>query len=168
MEPREPGRSDAPPPHPPEPDREPAASGRPDDEAPRRRGNRHHTSRRRNRARQSQSRRDNSDAARGNPGRLQAEMPSGRVPGARAADDPGTVPLGTDDEAAGTPPSAEAVETETERARADRDAERAGLTAEDAMRGRTGHPGESPRGFGRFVTIGAAIVLALIILFWLF
>ncbi|MBN1237089.1 MAG: hypothetical protein JXB36_01235, partial [Gammaproteobacteria bacterium] len=105
------------------------------------------------------------DAARADPARLQAEMPSGRTPGARAADDPGVAPLGTDEEAAGTPLSAAAIETES--ARADHGAGRQGLTAEEAMKGRPGHPEESPRGFARFVTIGAAIVLALIVLFLL-
>lgn len=129
-----------------------------------RRGNRHHTSRRRKRSRQAGADGDTHDAAAAetrHSGRMQAEMPSGRTPGRRAADDPGAVPLGTDDEAAGTPPRPEAIDRET--ARAEHAEGREGRAAHDAMTGRPGHPEESPRGFGRFVTIAAAIVIAVIV-----
>ena len=169
MEPREhtDERGEAPPAPSPEDEALSAAS---DDrtavEGPRRRGNRHHTSRRRGRSKGTRARGVADDAARADPARLQAEMPSGRTPGARAADDPGVAPLGTDEEAAGTRPSAAAIEAEV--SRAGHGDGRAGLTAEEAMTGRPGHPEESPRGFGKFVTIGAAIVLVLIALFLLF
>lgn len=148
-------------------DTDPVGAAPLEGETSRRRGNRHHTSRRRGRgkgARADGSARTDGEA-RDNPGRLQGAMASGRTPGSRAADDPGTVPLGTDDEAAGTRASAEAVETEV--ARAESGAGRQGLTAHEAMSGRAGHPEESPRGFGKLVTAGAVAVLALIVLFLL-
>jgi hypothetical protein len=36
------------------------------------------------------------------------------------------------------------------------------------MKGRPSHPEESPRGFGRLVTVSAAVVIAIIVLFLLF
>jgi hypothetical protein len=145
-----------------------------DEEAPRRRGNRHQTGRRRNRSQPAGAARDGgadrSDgertAAPAHPGRTQASMQSGRTPGRRAAGDPGAVPLGTDEEAAGTPPDAAAVEEEI--VRAEQQSGRRGLTAEQAMKGRPSHPEESPRGFGRLVTVSAAVVIAIIVLFLLF
>jgi hypothetical protein len=133
------------------------------DDSSRRRGNRHHTSRRRNR---SQPRGDGSDRATGDAdaGRLQASMESGRLSGKRAAEDPGAVPLGTDEEAAGTPLDSAAIDHEVARAEAQRSG-RSALTAEEAIKGRPGHPEESPRGFGKLVTISAAIIIAIIALF---
>jgi hypothetical protein len=101
------------------------------------------------------------DTGRGNPSRLHGAMASGRTPGKRVADDPVTVPLGTDDEAVGTPPTPEVVEYETERA--ERGGGRRAVTAQQAMSGRPGHPEESPKAWGKFVTIAALVVIAVVV-----
>lgn len=135
-----------------------AASDDPQAEGGRRRGNRHHAFRRKNRARQG-ARADDSRA------RTSAEMrdarASGRTPGTSTADEPAAAPLGTDDEAAGTPPRAAALEQEIDRAEQGRGMQ--GLDAADAMSGRPGHPEESPRAFGKLVTIAAAVVILVVL-----
>lgn len=100
------------------------------------------------------------DAERGNAGRLQAAMESGRTPGRRSAQDPGAVPLGTDDEAAGTPPSAAAIDHEVHRADSGR-GHTDGAT-QNQPTGKPALPEESPRRFGRLVTFAAVIILAII------
>jgi hypothetical protein len=156
-----------------------------------RRGNRHHMGRRKNRSRKAAAARaaanGNGTQRSGNTAQTRGAMASGRTPGIRASEEPAAAPLGTDDEAAGTPAPVEAAEHETARAKQGRG--RLGLTAaeamdgppshqkrDDAMRnsarhgkdeatdGRPGHPEESPRSFGKFVTIAAAIIIALIVL----
>jgi hypothetical protein len=110
----------------------------------------------------------NTDAerARANPGRAQAAMASGKLPGERAADDPGAVPLGTDEEAAGTPPPARAIDHEVERA--DQQRGRRGLTADQAMDGRRGQTEAQLRGSRRVLVIGAVVILlAIVLLLWL-
>jgi len=97
---------------------------------------------------------------------MRGARPSGRTPGISTADEPATAPLGTDDEAAGTPPRSDAVRQEIDRAEQGRGMQ--GLSAEEAMRGRPGHPEESPSAFGKIVTVAAAVVIALVLLALLF
>jgi|GEM_PF-6289631 len=96
---------------------------------------------------------------------MRAARASGRTPGISTAVEPAAVPLGTDDEAAGTPARAADFAIEIERATSG--SGMLGLTASEAMSGRPGHPRASLLAFGRLVTIGAAIVtlvaLALVI-----
>ena len=133
----------------------------------RRRGNRHHAFRHKKRGRGGQR----GDASKG-PGKeatsaeMRAARASGRTPGISTAHEPAAVPLGTDDEAAGTPTRAADLEIEIERAESGRGM--LGLSASDAMSGRPGHPQVPPLTLGKLVTICAAtailVVLALLIL----
>lgn len=129
-------------------------------EGRRRRGNRHHAFRRKNRARDPREAQADSRQA-----PTSAEMrdarASGRAPGKTSAEEPAAVPLGTDDEAAGSGPSPASLQREVDRTAHGRGMQ--GLTAAEAMKGRPGHPEESARGFGKFVTIGAAVVILVVL-----
>lgn len=71
--------------------------------------------------------------------------------------EPASVPLGIDDEAAGTPAGAAELRSEIERA--DRQEGLLGLGAADAMSGRPGHPVESRGTLGKLVTLAVAVVV---------
>lgn len=85
---------------------------------------------------------------------------SGRTPGISTAVEPAAVPLGTDDEAAGTPPSAAAHRREIERA--ERGEGLQGLSAEQAMSGRPGAT-QSQGAYGALVALGAAVVILVLL-----
>ncbi len=95
-----------------------------------------------------------------------AARASGRTPGTSTAVEPAAAPLGTDDEAAGTPARAADLEIEIERAESGRGM--LGLSATDAMSGRPGHPQTSPFALGTLVAIGAAIVILLLLAMLIF
>src|SRR5690554_2566428 len=77
--------------------------GRPPEAEGRRRRNRHHAFRRKNNRARKASRPEGSPPT---SAEMRAARASGRTPGSSTADEPSAAPLGTDDEAAGTPPSA--------------------------------------------------------------
>lgn len=141
----------------------------PEEPERRRRGNRHHAYRRKNRARKGAPRGDGAKkAARADAtgAQMRAARASGRTPGISTADEPAAAPLGTDDEAAGTPPRSEDLEVEIERAQSGRGMHR--LDASEAMSGRPGRPETSPFGLGKLVAIGAAIVILIMLAVLLF
>lgn len=86
-----------------------------------------------------------------------AARASGRTPGISTAFEPAAVPLGTDDEAAGTPACAADFEIEIERARSGQGM--LGLSASEAMSGRPGHPRAAPFAFATLVAIAVAVVI---------
>jgi|SRR5690606_13707130 len=126
----------------------------PPQEGRRRRGNRHHALRRKKRMRGAKGAKA---APRG--GWTSVEMlaarPSGRTPGISTAEEPAAVPLGTDDEAAGTPARIRDLEIEIERARSGGGMQ--GLTASEAMSGRPGHPSSS------LLTVGTLALIAVVV-----
>lgn len=97
---------------------------------------------------------------------MRSARASGRTPGISTSDEPAAAPLGTDDEAAGTPTRAAALEHEIERAESRSGMQ--GLKASDAMSGRPGHPQESPLAFGKLVTVAAAVLILVILAILLF
>lgn len=133
----------------------------------RRRRNRYHTGRRKGRGKpasrdQRQSRDETGEQSTPeNLARMQGARASGRTPGISTAEEPATVPLGTDDEAAGTAPAARAIEQEIDRAEQGRGMQ--GLTAEEAMRGRPGHPEHPSRAFAKIAAIAAVLALVIIV-----
>jgi len=91
---------------------------------------------------------------------------SGRTPGSSTAFDPAAVPLGTDDEAAGTPASVAAFRHEIERAQ--RGEGLRGLTAEQAMSGRPG-TADAPHGLvSAFAAFGVAVMILMLLAVLLF
>lgn len=91
---------------------------------------------------------------------------SGRTPGISTAYEPAAAPLGTDDEAAGA--ATRSADLRREIDRAERGDGMLGLKASDAMSGRPGHPEESPLAFGKLATIGAAVVILVVLAYVLF
>lgn len=143
----------------PEHEREPAPpkpaerSDARDGDERRRRGNRHHALRRKSRGRRKERGDEPSSA------QMREARASGRTPGLSTAAEPAAVPLGTDDEAGGTPPGAAALRREIERA--EREEGLRGLGAEQAMSGR---PSQEPQGaYGALVALGAAVVILVLL-----
>src|SRR5690606_3705126 len=97
-------------------------------EGPRRRGNRHHAFRGKNRVRKGPR---TEQPATPTSAEMRAARPSGRTPGTSTAYEPAAAPLGTDDEAAGTPPRPQDLEREIQRAA--RGGGMQGLPADEAM-----------------------------------
>lgn len=135
------------------------------DERPRR-GNRHHAYRRKNRRRGERQANAEPDSASPTSAQMRGARASGRTPGISTAEEPAAAPLGTDDEAAGRAAGPAELARETERA--EQEAGMQGLGAEEAMRGRPGHPEESPRSFGALVAIAAAVVILALLAILLF
>ncbi|MGB7216882.1 MAG: hypothetical protein WBE98_17820 [Gammaproteobacteria bacterium] len=98
--------------------------------------------------------------------RMRRARASGRTPGSSTAFEPAAVPLGTDDEAAGTPASVAAFRHEIERAQ--RGEGLRGLTAEQAMSGRPGIA-DAPHGLvGAFAALGVAVMILMLLAVLLF
>jgi len=132
-------------------------------EGPRRRGNRHHAFRGKNRVRKGPR---TEQPATPTSAEMLAARPSGRTPGTSTAYEPAAAPLGTDDEAAGTPPRPQDLEREIQRAA--RGGGMQGLPADEAMSGRPGQAQASAGVVGKLAAIAAAVVILGVIAVLLF
>lgn len=97
---------------------------------------------------------------------MRAARASGRTPGISTAYEPAAAPLGTDDEAAGTP--ARAADLEREIDRAERGGGMQGLRADEAMSGRPAHPQGSSGALGKVAAVAVAVVVLVVLAMLLF